>query len=133
MYPTIQGGDLIVINKDEATNVKRDDVISFFDPTVSNNTVVTHRVTEVTKNNGMLGFYTKGDANTNKDKAFVPYTKFIGKYSGTRYPGLGNFCMWLKSVPGIIVCVGIPLLLFVGYDILRSRRYAKKQESQAKA
>lgn len=36
--------------------------------------------------------------------------------------------MWLKSVPGIIVCVGIPLLLLIGYDVIRRKTYAKKHE-----
>lgn len=35
--------------------------------------------------------------------------------------------MWLKSVPGIIVCVGIPLLLLITYDIIRRRKYSKQQ------
>ncbi|MDO5329055.1 MAG: signal peptidase I [Coriobacteriia bacterium] len=129
MYPTIEGGDLILVDKTNPEGIQQGDIISYFDPASTNESaVVTHRVTKVTNENGQLAFATKGDANTGDDKMNVPANKLVGKYNGSRYAGIGNFCMWMKSVPGIIVCVGIPLILLVGYDIIRRRMYAKKQE-----
>lgn len=129
MYPTIQGGDLIIVNKEDPKNIKAGDVIAYFDPAATSGTaVVSHRVTDVTTADGQVAWKTKGDANTGADKLPVPASKFVGKFNGTRFAGIGSFCMWLKSVPGIIVCVGIPLLLLIGYDIIRRRIYAKKQE-----
>lgn len=128
MYPTIQGGDLIFVDKTDPSSIKNDDVISFFDPAAENSTaVLTHRVIETTTENGQISWRTKGDTNTGIDKKLAPASKFVGKYNGVRFAGIGNFCMWLKSVPGMIVCIGIPLILLVGYDILRRRLYSSRQ------
>lgn len=131
MYPTIQGGDLIICDQANANDIKVGDVISFFDPASTNSTaVVTHRVVDMTNGSNGLEFSTKGDANNNADRVKVPANKLVGKYDNIRIAGLGSFCMWLKSVPGIIICVGIPLVLLLGYDIIRRRIYAKKQSQK---
>ena len=41
--------------------------------------------------------------------------------------------MFLQTTPGLIVCVGLPLLLLVGYELLRRRKYEKtsKQDTDA--
>lgn len=136
MFPTIEGGDLIICEEVKANEVQVGDVISFFDPASTSNAVVTHRVTKISEDKDGLKFNTKGDANSKEDSTKVPADKLVGKYTNTKISGLGNFCMWLKSVPGIIVCVGIPLVLLVGYDVIRRRMFAKKQaekEAELKA
>lgn len=138
MKPTIDGGDLIIVDKADASNVHEGDIIAYFDPASKGETsIVTHRVVEVEKSsdNSIL-FKTKGDANNTEDSKKVSDDKLVGIYNGTKFAGIGNICMWLKSAPGIIVCVGIPLLLLVGFDIYRRKKYAKEQsdrEQQLKA
>ena len=94
MNPVISGGDLIICDKEDVNNVKQGDIIAFFDPANSSSTtIITHRVSEVYKTGGTLEFITKGDANNTADKSSVPASKFVGIYNGTRFAGLGNFCM----------------------------------------
>ena len=47
MSPLIESGDLIICETADAKDIKKDDVISFFDPAGNGSSVVTHRVIEV--------------------------------------------------------------------------------------
>jgi signal peptidase len=56
MYPGIQSGDLIICHTQDASEVAVGDVIAFFDPAGNGSSIVTHRVTEITTENGSLAF-----------------------------------------------------------------------------
>lgn len=126
MYPTIEGGDLVICSTIEPEEVKENDIISFFDPSGNGTSVVTHRVMSINNNNGQISFVTKGDANNAEDQKEVPAEKLVGIYK-TRIPGMGNVAMFMQTTPGLIVCVVCPLLLLIGYDVVR-RRLAEKNK-----
>lgn len=132
MYPDIKSGDLIICNTVEAEDVAEGDVISFFDPMGSGTSIVTHRVLEVMEENGELSFRTKGDNNNAEDQVAVPEKNLVGIYRG-RIPGMGNVAMFMQTTPGLIICVVCPIVLLVGYDMLRRRKYdkAKQQDTDA--
>ena len=132
MYPDIKSGDLIICNTVEAEDVAEGDVISFFDPMGSGTSIVTHRVLEVMEDNGELSFRTKGDNNNAEDQVSVPEKNLVGIYRG-RIPGMGNVAMFMQTTPGLIICVVCPIVLLVGYDMLRRRKYdkAKQQDTDA--
>lgn len=129
MYPVIQSGDLIICHTEEPENIQVGDVIAFFDPAGNGITIVTHRVIEVTEN----GWRTKGDNNNAEDRLTVPADKLVAVYEGTRLSGLGNVALFMQSTTGLIVCVVCPILLLVGYDMIRRRQYEKanKQDTDA--
>ncbi len=133
MRGTFDGGDLIFIRAVEADAVKVGDVISFFDPQGNGSSVVTHRVQEIVVKDGALSFRTMGDANNSEDTVPVPADKLIGVYTGFRIPGAGRVAMFMQTTAGLIVCVILPVLLLVGYDILRRRSYEKKHEQDKDA
>ena len=132
MYPEIASGDLILCVTVEAEDVEVGDVISFFDPMGSGTAVVTHRVLEVMDKDGELSFRTKGDNNNAEDQVAVPAKNLVGLYQ-SRIPGAGNIAMFMQTTPGLIVCVVLPIVLLVGYDVLRRRKYdkAKQQDTDA--
>ena len=132
MYPEIASGDLIICNTAEADEIQVNDVISFFDPMGSGNSVVTHRVLEVIAEDGQLSFRTKGDNNNAEDQVLVPQDNLVGVYR-SRIPGLGNVAMFMQTTPGLILCVVCPVLLMVGFDMLRRKKYekAKQQDTDA--
>ena len=132
MYPEIASGDLILCVTVEPEDVKVGDVISFFDPMGSGTAVVTHRVMEITEKDGELSFRTKGDNNNAEDQVAVPEKNLVGLYR-SRIPGAGNIAMFMQTTPGLIVCVVLPIVLLVGYDVLRRRKYdkAKQQDTDA--
>ena len=132
MYPEIKSGDLIICNTVEPEEIRTDDVISFFDPMGSGTAVVTHRVLEVIEEDGQLSFRTKGDNNNAEDQVLVPQENLVGIYR-SRIPALGNVAMFMQTTPGLILCVVCPVLLMVGFDMLRRKKYekAKQQDTDA--
>ena len=132
MYPEIESGDLIICNTAEAESIKVNDVISFFDPAGSGTSIVTHRVIEIIEKDGEKYFRTRGDNNNTEDKDPVPAKNLVGVYK-MRIAGAGHIALFMQSTSGLIVCVVLPIILLVGYDIVRRRIYEKnnKQDTDA--
>lgn len=127
MYPDIQSGDLIICQKTDARNVEVGDVISFYDPASNGSAVVTHQVIEILNEDGTLSFRTKGINNNTEDRLPVPAEKVIAEYTGIRIPGAGSLAIFMQSTAGLVVCVVLPVLAFVGYDVIRRRLYEKQK------
>ena len=109
MYPIIESGDLIICQGAEPEEIQVGDVIAFFDPAGNGTTIVTHRVIEVTEQNGELAWRTKGDNNNTEDRLAVTADKLVAVYEGTRIPSFGNVALFMQSTPGLIVCVVCPI------------------------
>ena len=125
MYPVIQSGDLIICSTAQPEEIEAGDVIAFFDPAGNGTTIVTHRVLEVTELDGQTAWRTKGDNNNTEARLLVTGEKLVAVYEGTRLAGFGNVALFMQTTPGLIVCVVCPILLLVGYDMIRRRMYEK--------
>lgn len=132
MYPQIHSGDLILCRTAQETEIAVGDVIAFFDPARNGTSVVTHRVIEVTEQDGAPAWRTQGDANNTADSALVPASKLVGVYR-YRIAGAGNVAMFMQTTQGLILCVVVPILLLVGYDMIRRRQYEKAQKQDTAA
>ena len=133
MEPTIDGGDLIICSTIDAKDVKEQDIISFFDPEGNGTSIVTHRVIEIVEEDGQIKFRTMGDNNDNTpDKTLVPADKLVGIYE-MKIGGAGHVAMFMQSTPGLIICVVLPIILIVGYDIIRRRMYEKTKQDDTAA
>ncbi len=132
MYPQIQSGDLIICRTADPEDIAVGDVIAFFDPAGSGSSIVTHQVIEITEKDGSLAWKTKGIANNTEDQLPVPAKNLVGVYN-SRVPGLGNAALFMQTTQGLILCVICPIVLLVGYDIIRRRVYEKahKQDTDA--
>ena len=132
MHPEIESGDLIICNTAEAEDIKVNDIISFFDPAGNGTSIVTHRVIEIVEEDGEIFFRTRGDNNNTEDKELVPAENLVGVYK-MRIAGAGHIAMFMQSTAGLIVCVVLPIILLVGYDIIRRRIYEqnKKEDTDA--
>ena len=113
-------GDLILVKECDAKNLKVNDVIAFMEGDYA----VTHRIIAV---NDDGTYTTQGDANNVQDSTPVTPEHVIGKYF-YRFPGVGDAVIFIQSTKGMLVCVGIPLLLFVIYDIIRRQILLKKEK-----
>lgn len=133
MFPDIKSGDIIISKTVEPADVNIGDVISFFDPAGNGQSVVTHKVIDKYEIDGKLFFKTKGTNNNTEDTLPVPADKLVGKYTDVRIPLAGHVAIFMQTIPGLIVCVIVPILLFVGYDIIRRRKYDKVQSSDVAA
>ena len=128
MYPVIESGDLIICHTEDPENIQVGDVIAFFDPAGNGSSIVTHRVMEIVEEDGQIKWRTKGDNNNTEDRLLVTGEKLVAVYEGTRLAGFGNVALFMQTTPGLIICVVCPILLLVGYDMLRRRLYEKSNK-----
>ena len=133
MYPEIESGDLIICQTEEPENIRVGDVISFFDPAGNGTSIVTHRVMEITEQDGQLAWRTKGDNNNTEDRLLVTGDKLVAIWHGTRLPGFGNVALFMQTTPGLLICCVCPILLLVGYDLLRRKKMEKTQKQDTDA
>lgn len=133
MLPKISSGDLIICKTIDPEDVKVGDVISFFDPAGNGTSVVTHRVIELVEENGEIKWRTKGDNNNTEDRKLVPFENLVGIYTESRIVGAGHVAMFLQTTPGFLICVGCPLVLLVGYDMLRRKKFDKAKQEDTDA
>lgn len=123
----IEMGDLIFSEKIDPDSLQVGDVISYMQGSV----VVTHRIVERNlKKSGETVFITKGDLNNSPDKTEVTYDKIVGKYK-TRIAKVGDIAMFLQTPIGMGIFAGIPLCLFVLYDIIKNYMYKKKEKKKS--
>jgi signal peptidase len=89
-------------------------------------------VIEIVEEDGEISFRTRGDNNNTEDKERVPAENLVGVYK-MRIAGAGHIAMFMQSTAGLIICVVLPIILLVGYDIIRRRIYEKnnKQDTDA--
>lgn len=122
----IEVGDLIFVGKTEAEELEVGDVIAFMEGKV----VVTHRIIEIQRDeNGVLLFTTKGDANNAQDQRPVTASNLVGIYKA-RIPKVGDFALFLQTPMGMVLFIGLPLLAFIIYDIIRRQQYVRKESKK---
>ena len=93
MTGAINKGDAVIFEKYNSQNIKEGQVIIFD----YNGIKTIHRVEEIKKVNNINRYYTKGDANKNRDEGYITDEKVYGlvklkvKYIG--YPTL-----WIRKL-----------------------------------
>lgn len=133
MYPDIKSGDIIICKAIDPADIEVGDVISFYDPAGNGTAVVTHKVIEIIGEGEERSFRTQGINNNTADRLSVPASKVIAEYTGIRFGGAGNVALFMQRTEGLIVCVIVPIVLFVGYDIIRRKKYEKANGSDVEA
>lgn len=122
----IEAGDLVFIGKTNPETLEVGDIIAFME----GSTVVTHRIIEIQVGaDGQPQFVTKGDANNTQDEKPVTAENLVGIYKG-RLPKVGDFALFLRTPIGMLIFVGVPLLGFILYDLLRRQRYVKQENKK---
>ena len=116
------GGALILVDlldEEEKQDLTVGQIVTFRD-TDENGDVffVTHRIVEIGEEGGRIATVTtRGDANTGND-APTDIADVLGVCTSS-IGGLGGFAIFLQTPAGILVCVGIPVLAYIVYDVLR--------------
>ena len=125
----IEVGDLIFVGRAEPKELKVGDVIAYMESDEST-TVVTHRIIEIlTAEDGSLQWRVQGDANNTPDENPVPENNLVGIYK-FRIPLVGDFALFLQKPLGMVLFIGVPLLAFIIYDIIRRQRTANNEKSK---
>ena len=109
MEPAIKTGDYLISRKVKSDDIKVGDIITFIDE----NTIITHRVSEIINQNEETMFITKGDGNNVEDDTTVMSENIVSKYV-FKVPMLGYILDYFKYMNPISK-VGILVLICLFY------------------
>ena len=119
MYPTLLPGDLIFdTGVKEATELRKDDIITYWTVINGERVLNTHRIHEIYDGGGYLIFSTKGDNNTSADPLTVHESEIVGKYS-FRVTGVGKVFDYLQTSTGFLIVIVIPVFLFFLFHLVQ--------------
>lgn len=129
MEGTIDAGDLVITKNVDPATLQVGDIISYRE----GESVITHRIVDLTEQEGAPAFVTKGDANNAEDTNPVTYDQVESIYM-FNIAGMGNVAMYMQTPTGMLAFVGIPLCCFILYDIIRrrlDRRKGRQEDEEA--
>ena len=130
MEPAIETDSLILVRRIDPSEIKEDDIISFYSKDPSHGGAVnTHRVVSVEQDGELWYYTTKGDANQIADKYIVTSNELIGKVIFTSHP-LGIFVRLLANPLIFIPVILIPLFVILLSNLIRTVRLAQKMAKE---
>ncbi|MBO3810231.1 MAG: signal peptidase I, partial [Candidatus Brockarchaeota archaeon] len=124
MRPTLNVGDLVLVEGVDAWNIRKGDIIAFNVPQPyarSTPSPVMHRVVEVCVENDRVYFKTKGDANASEDPWTITGESVIGRLL-YKVPYLGYPVYVLKTNPYVFATVIALFAVWLVYSIVKGRR-----------
>ena len=130
MQPAIYPGDVIVVKKTNSQLLNKGDVVLFEDPKVAGKKI-THRIVENKEKDGVKTYYTKGDANQDKDDWNISQNMVLGKVAFT-IPKLGFLITFSKTPLGFAIFVLFPGMSIIFSEIAALVFYVKELEEKAK-
>lgn len=132
MRPTYEVGSLIYVKSVDYKELKVGDPITYM---ISQDTVVTHRITEVLvdeEDPETIRYFTKGDANDTPDGSSVHYKNILGKPVFS-IPYLGYVSHYIQNPPGMYVAIAVGAILIMLVflpDVFADDGKEKKKKSQ---
>ncbi len=118
-------GDLLIVKKVEPATLQQGDIISYISEDASNaGKTITHKIRNVKKAGAESVFVVYGTTTGRNDELPVTYEQVTGKYL-FHIPGLGNFFLFLQTIPGFLLCVFLPLILLFAMRIYHSIQLQK--------
>lgn len=130
MEPTIPTGTYILAENVQADAVHTGDVILFYssDPQIYGR-INTHRVVDVSSENGNDTFITRGDNNPVNDEYPVSGDRLIGRYV-KNIPWLTGFAAFFSNPVAFFICIIIPaaaLVLVSMTDVIKKAKEARME------
>ena len=123
MEDTINPGDLIFCSlTDIDDEFQKDDVVTFPIEINGEQVLNTHRIVEVVEDENIVYYKTQGDnkeTNPEPDTDLQTSSTIVAKYTGTKFPGLGNVLSFIRTQLGFFLCVLLPMILFFIYESVR--------------
>lgn len=114
-----------MLSEEEKQTFEEGDIVTFR----ASGSYVTHRI--VSRNfdgETLTSVVTRGDANDATDGA-IPLENIVGICTASA-AGLGGFTMFLQTPGGILVFVGVPVLLFIIYDVTRIMLHNRRVKAE---
>lgn len=123
MEPNYNIGDLIIIKEKTQENIKVGDVINYI--TENGKDTITHRVIEITKENGQTMYKTKGDNNSSADSDLVAYNQIQGTIV-FKIDKLGAIITKFLTGTGIFVILIIIIVSYIHSSRKEEKRIARE-------
>jgi signal peptidase I len=120
MEPLVPVGSIVYVVNSQSYSIG--DIISFDVGKIN----VTHRIVDIVRKDNQLFYRTKGDANSSIDNELVPANKVTGEIL-FHFPYLGKFISFLRSVPGFLMFIVFPTLVFVGFELWNIKKEIEKE------
>lgn len=131
-------GDLVIVKSVDPATLQPGDIIAYTSQNPGNyGETVTHKIrTLTTTEDGEPGFITYGTTTDTDDETIVTYPYVLGKYK-VHFTGVGTFFQFLKSPAGYILCILVPFLLLIAWEVRRCvllfRQYKSEQQAELQA
>ncbi len=133
MEPAHKTGSLIYARDTDPQTLEVGDVITF--QLADSETIVTHRVIDITNGTAGKEFTTKGDANAEADSQPVPAGSVIGKVAFS-IPYMGYVANYIQNPPGLYFAAGVGVILivlmFLTDALIEEDKKAKKKAKKIK-
>lgn len=114
MKPNIDIGDIVIVKEEK--NLQIGDVISYR----KGQSVITHRIVNITEENEEKKYRTKGDNNNTEDSEIILNENIEGKVIKI-VPKLGNLALLLKNKMTIIIIL-IVLYVFISNNYKKNKK-----------
>lgn len=130
-------GDIIItkeIPADKKDELEEGDIVSFYSE--EHDAVITHMIRRHVydeKTGRLIGYVTFGTNTDTDDESILEPEWVISSYVG-KIPYVGHLFSFLQTTPGYIVCILIPFLLLILYNlgnVIKLFRKYKKEQSDA--
>jgi len=127
MSPAIGAGDLVMVNDVETDDIDNGDIITF--RTGDEATTVTHRVVDISREDDITLFTTKGDANEEPDSEPVAAENVVGRVWFS-VPLLGYVVAFAGSQMGLVALVVIPAVALIASEVWALYQSAESDDSE---
>lgn len=119
MEPIIKIKDAVLVRRCEEADIKVGDVVTYrsMDPAFYG-ILITHRVVNISYENGEKVYITKGDNNETVDRTPVKFSQIQGKVA-MRIPKIGYLKYFLTENYGWVIVIVIPSICIVVFDIIK--------------
>ena len=128
MHPKIQSGDLIICKKTNENDVNIGDIICFYDSSLLDKSLVSHRVIDIIYEDESVLFKTKGDANNVEDESLVLGSDIAGVYK-MRIPVVGYVVLFMQSKVGLMISICVPLIGVIAYMTFSKKKKEHDMEA----
>lgn len=131
MHPTLERGDLIVVQGVDPYEIQRGDVIVYRWRLHGREELIIHRVVEINyTEDGTPRFFTKGDNNPRPDPWIypegIPPERVIARWTGVRIPYLGYLSLWLRG-PTAYLLIAVIVVIAIVWEIFEEMKKRRKE------
>lgn len=130
MEPTLEKNDIVIVQKCKESQLHKGDIITF----LQDEKIISHRILNIVKENGITKYETKGDNNKIADYNKVEFEQIYGKVV-FKIKNIGQIVNYIQNIRGFIniIILAIIIYIFVSLrDKQKNNRKIKRKKYEIK-